>query len=91
MAKSVAPEGAKHGIKSNAIAPVALSRITEGFMSGAMAKAFLPEAIAPVVAYRRTTSASPEREVLTAHGGQVGRTFVGECGFRRNGALSPKV
>jgi NAD(P)-dependent dehydrogenase (short-subunit alcohol dehydrogenase family) len=78
MAKSVAQEGAKYGIKSNAIAPVALSRMTEGLMSGAMAKAFLPEAIAPVVAYLAHEECALTGEVLSAYGGHVGRAFVGE-------------
>jgi len=73
MAKSVAQEGAKYGIKSNAIAPVALSRMTEGLMSGAMAKAFLPEAIAPVVAYLAHEDCALTGEVLSAYGGHVGR------------------
>jgi NAD(P)-dependent dehydrogenase (short-subunit alcohol dehydrogenase family) len=78
MAKSIAHEGAKYGVKANAIAPVALSRMTEGLISPEMAQAFLPEAIAPVVAYLAHEECVLSGEVLSAYGGHVGRVFVGE-------------
>jgi NAD(P)-dependent dehydrogenase (short-subunit alcohol dehydrogenase family) len=78
MAKSIAHEGAKYGVKANVIAPVALSRMTEGLISAEMAQAFLPEAIAPVVAYLVHEKCALSGEVLSAYGGHVGRVFVGE-------------
>jgi NAD(P)-dependent dehydrogenase (short-subunit alcohol dehydrogenase family) len=78
MAKSIAHEGAKCGVKANVIAPVALSRMTEGLISEEMAAAFLPEAIAPVVAYLAHEDCVLTGEVLSAYGGHVGRVFVGE-------------
>jgi len=78
MAKSIAHEGAKYGVKANVIAPVALSRMTEGLISEEMAAAFLPEAIAPVVAYLAHEECVLSGEVLSAYGGHVGRVFVGE-------------
>jgi NAD(P)-dependent dehydrogenase (short-subunit alcohol dehydrogenase family) len=78
MAKSIAHEGAKYGVKANVIAPVALSRMTEGLISEEMAAAFLPEAIAPVVAYLAHEECVLTGEVLSAYGGHVGRVFVGE-------------
>jgi NAD(P)-dependent dehydrogenase (short-subunit alcohol dehydrogenase family) len=78
MAKSIAHEGAKYGVKANVIAPVALSRMTEGLISEEMAQAFLPEAIAPVVAYLAHEDCVLNGEVLSAYGGHVGRVFVGE-------------
>ncbi len=78
MAKSIAHEGAKYGVKANVIAPVALSRMTEGLISEEMAQAFLPEAIAPVVAYLAHEECVLSGEVLSAYGGHVGRVFVGE-------------
>jgi NAD(P)-dependent dehydrogenase (short-subunit alcohol dehydrogenase family) len=78
MAKSIAHEGAKYGIKANAIAPVALSRMTEGLMPAEMANAFSPEAIAPVAAYLAHEDCVLSGEVLSAGGGHVGRVFVGE-------------
>jgi NAD(P)-dependent dehydrogenase (short-subunit alcohol dehydrogenase family) len=78
MAKSIAHEGANYGVKANVIAPVALSRMTEGLISEEMAAAFLPEAIAPVVAYLAHEECVLSGEVLSAYGGHVGRVFVGE-------------
>jgi NAD(P)-dependent dehydrogenase (short-subunit alcohol dehydrogenase family) len=78
MAKSIAHEGAKYGVKANVIAPVALSRMTEGLISAEMAQGFLPEAIAPVVAYLAHEDCVLSGEVLSAYGGHVGRVFVGE-------------
>jgi hypothetical protein len=42
------------------------------------AQAFLPEAIAPVVAYLAHEDCVLSGEVLSAYGGHVGRVFVGE-------------
>jgi NAD(P)-dependent dehydrogenase (short-subunit alcohol dehydrogenase family) len=78
MAKSIAHEGARYGVKANVIAPVALSRMTEGLIPADLAKVFLPEAIAPVVAYLAHEDCVLSGEVLSAGGGRVGRVFVGE-------------
>jgi NAD(P)-dependent dehydrogenase (short-subunit alcohol dehydrogenase family) len=78
MAKSIAHEGARYGVKANVIAPIALSRMTDGLIPTEMAKVFLPEAIAPVVAYLAHEECVLSGEVLSAGGGHVGRAFVGE-------------
>ena len=44
-------EGAKYNIKINAIAPMAVSRMTEDLMSPAMAQKTSPELVAPMVVY----------------------------------------
>ncbi|KAJ2335017.1 hypothetical protein GGH91_005566, partial [Coemansia sp. RSA 2671] len=51
LSNSLAQEGAKYGITSNAIAPLAASRMTATVMPPEILEALKPELIAPLVAY----------------------------------------
>jgi NAD(P)-dependent dehydrogenase (short-subunit alcohol dehydrogenase family) len=78
MAKSLAHEGIKRNVKTNAIAPAALSRMTEDLMPAGLGQAMAPDVVAPVVGYLAHESCELNGETLTAFGGHVGRAFIGE-------------
>jgi NAD(P)-dependent dehydrogenase (short-subunit alcohol dehydrogenase family) len=78
MAKSLAHEGLKRNVKTNAISPAALSRMTEDLMPAGLGQAMAPDVVAPVVGYLAHESCALNGEVLTAFGGHVGRAFIGE-------------
>lgn len=86
----LAVEGAEHGIKVNAIAPIAATRMLvkhlgEGSRldpaNTAMVNAVLgrldPELVAPVVAFLAHEDCPVTREIYTAGAGQIARFFIG--------------
>ena len=72
----LAVEGAKNNIKANAIAPVALTRMTEDIL-GPLADKLGPEFITPVVTYLAHEDCEVTGEVYTVGGGHVARVFIG--------------
>jgi len=87
--KTLAIEGARYGIKVNAVAPGALTRMTGDVLgddspaaaqmglAGADLEARMgPHQVAPVVAYLAHRSCTISGETLSAAGGRVGRVFV---------------
>ena len=86
MTKTMALEGAEAGIKVNAIMPAAASRMTE--QAGAQSRGYLPlvppESVAAVVGYLAHESCSFSGETITAKGGHVSRSVLGETlGYTR--------
>jgi NAD(P)-dependent dehydrogenase (short-subunit alcohol dehydrogenase family) len=76
LTRVLAIEGAKYGIKVNAIAPVAKTRMTEDIL-GPAADKMLPESITPVVAYLAHEDCPVSGEVYSVGGGRVARVFIG--------------
>ncbi|MBW8825909.1 MAG: SDR family NAD(P)-dependent oxidoreductase, partial [Acidobacteria bacterium] len=72
----LAQEGAKYDIKANAIAPVALTRMTEDMFSE-MASLLKPELVSPVVAWLSHEDCSVSGEAFSCAGGRIARFFVG--------------
>jgi NAD(P)-dependent dehydrogenase (short-subunit alcohol dehydrogenase family) len=69
-------EGGKNNIKANAIAPVALTRMTEDIL-GPLADKLGPEYITPVVTYLAHEECEVSGEIFTVGGGHVARVFIG--------------
>ncbi len=76
LSNVLAIEGAKHDIKSNAIAPVARTRMTEELL-GALSEAVDPELVTPMVVYLASEACGPTHEVFSAGAGRYARFFVG--------------
>ncbi len=72
-------EGAKYNIKVNAIAPIAVTRMTEELLGafGITADQFGPELVSPAVAYLASEECDLTGEVWSVGGGSVSRFFVG--------------
>jgi len=83
----LAIEGAKYNIKANAIAPLALTRMTENLL-GELGKKLGPEFIAPVVAYLAHEDCPVSGEVFSVGGGRVASIFIGETQGYFNATLS---
>ena len=73
----LAVEGARNNIKANAIAPLALTRMTENIM-GPLADKLAPEYISPIVAFLAHEDCPVSGEVYACGGGRVARIFIGE-------------
>lgn len=76
LIKAMAIEGRKYGIRANAIGPVALTRMTEGFDNPLNAY-MRPELVSPVVAYLSHESCHLSGEIISVGAGRVARVFIG--------------
>ena len=70
----MAIEGAKYNIKSNAIAPIAKTRMTEDLP---IPDAVAAEHVTPMVVYLCSEANEYTHEIFTAGGGRYGRVFIG--------------
>jgi len=71
-----AVEGAKYGIKTNAIAPVAKTRMTEDLL-GPMLEFVEPDQVMPMVVYLASSDCEASHEIWSVGGGRYARIFVG--------------
>jgi NAD(P)-dependent dehydrogenase (short-subunit alcohol dehydrogenase family) len=73
----LAVEGAKYNIKANAIAPLALTRMTENIMGG-LGDKLDPALVSPIVAYLAHEDCPVSGEIFSVGGGRVAQVFIGE-------------
>jgi NAD(P)-dependent dehydrogenase (short-subunit alcohol dehydrogenase family) len=73
----LAVEGAKYNIKANAIAPLALTRMTESIMGG-LGDKLDPGLVSPLVAYLAHEDCPVSGQVFSVGGGRVAQVFIGE-------------
>jgi NAD(P)-dependent dehydrogenase (short-subunit alcohol dehydrogenase family) len=91
LTKTLAHEGAKYGIKVNAIAPVAKSRMTETILPPPVLEKIRPEAVAPLVAYLCSDRCTDTGQTYAVGGGYVARVAVVEgAGVRFGEGLTPE-
>ena len=86
----LAIEGAKYNIKANAIAPLALTRMTEDILGG-LGDKLDPGLISPLVTYLAHESCEATGRVFSAGGGRVAEVFIGEApGYTNTSGLTPE-
>jgi NAD(P)-dependent dehydrogenase (short-subunit alcohol dehydrogenase family) len=76
LINTLAQEGAKYNIKTNAVAPLAATRMTEDILPPEVLKSLTPEYVAPVVAYLCTEEVPDTASVYIVGGGKVQRTAL---------------
>ena len=76
LSNVLAIEGEKHGIKSNAIAPTAKTRMTEELL-GPFAEMFGPDQVTPMVVYLCSEANDYTHQVFSVGGGRYARVFIG--------------
>jgi len=87
----VAVEGAMYNIKSNAIAPVARTRMTEDLL-GPLVELVEPDQVTPLVVYLASSDCENSHEIWTVGGGRYARIFVGvNQGWFAGKGTSPSV
>jgi NAD(P)-dependent dehydrogenase (short-subunit alcohol dehydrogenase family) len=85
----LAVEGAKYNIKANAIAPLALTRMTENIMGG-LGDKLDPGLVSPLVAYLVSEECEVSGEVYSVGGGRVAQVFLGETKGYFDAGLDPE-
>ena len=76
LAMTAAIEGARYGIQSNAIAPLARTPMTDGMFGDAI-ETFDPEFVVPMALYLVSESCSLTHEIFSAGGRRFARVIVG--------------
>jgi NAD(P)-dependent dehydrogenase (short-subunit alcohol dehydrogenase family) len=76
LARTVAIEGAKYGIRANAIAPLARTQMTDGLFGGAIDD-FRPEEVVPMALFLVSEECALTGEVFSAGGGRFARVVIG--------------
>jgi NAD(P)-dependent dehydrogenase (short-subunit alcohol dehydrogenase family) len=76
LSNVLAVEGARANIKSNVIAPIARTRMTEQLL-GPLAQLLDPEQVTPLACYLVSEACTLTHEVFSVGGGRYARVFVG--------------
>src|SRR5258705_12246667 len=76
LINTLALEGAKYNIHSNAVAPIAATRMTQDIMPPEVLEKLTPEFVAPVVAYLCTEENADNGSVFIVGGGKVQRNAL---------------
>ncbi|WP_327089703.1 SDR family oxidoreductase [Nonomuraea sp. NBC_01738] len=90
LTKTIGIEGARNGIKANAIAPIAWTRMTEALLPAEFEAKFTPERVSALVAYLVHESCDVSGEVFSVGGGKVARVFVAEGPGWKSDELTPE-
>ncbi len=78
LSNTIAIEGARYGIQSNAIAPVARTRLTEELF-GPMASKLDPEYVTPLALYLCSRESGITHEIFSVGAGRYARVFIGDA------------
>jgi len=90
LTRVLAVEGAKYNITANAIAPLALTRMTEALIGG-FGEKLDPALISPLVTYLVSDACDVSGRVFSVGGGRVAEVFIGETNGYHHAQLSPEL
>jgi NAD(P)-dependent dehydrogenase (short-subunit alcohol dehydrogenase family) len=76
LINTLAQEGAKYNIKTNAVAPIAATRMTQDILPPEVFEKLTPEYVAPVVAYLMSEENPETAAVFIVGGGKVQRAAL---------------
>jgi NAD(P)-dependent dehydrogenase (short-subunit alcohol dehydrogenase family) len=76
LTRTLAIEGAKYGITSNVIAPVAASRMTEDIMPPQLLERLEPDYVSPLVAYLASETCTETGRIYSVGGGYMARVAI---------------
>src|ERR1700761_2741879 len=76
LINTLAQEGAKYNIKTNAVAPIAATRMTQDILPPEVFEKLTPEYVAPVVAYLMSEENQETASVFIVGGGKVQRAAL---------------
>jgi NAD(P)-dependent dehydrogenase (short-subunit alcohol dehydrogenase family) len=85
----LAVEGAKYNIKANAIAPLALTRMTETIMGG-LGDKLDPGLVSPLVTFLAHDDCPVSGQTFSVGGGRVAHVFIAETQGYHDAKLSPE-
>lgn len=75
LMRSLAAEGASHGVRVNAVSPYADTQMTHAHLADDVARCLTPEAVTPMVAWLSGEDCDANGEVFVAAGGRYRRAF----------------
>jgi len=90
LTRVLALEGEAHGIKVNAIAPIAATRMTAGIL-GELTSQVGPDSVSPVVAYLAHEECAVNGNVYSVAGGRVALIFIAETTGAVLAELTPEA
>lgn len=90
MTRVLAIEGARKGVFTNAIAPIAKTRMTADIM-GEAGDAYAPELVTPVVLYLAHESCDRNGNFYSVGAGKVSRVFIGSTAGIEDPKLTPEA
>ncbi len=89
LTRVLAVEGAKYNITANAIAPLALTRMTESLLGG-LGDKLDPALISPLVTYLVSAECDVTGRVFSVGGGRVAEVFIAETQGYHHANLTPE-